>query len=81
MRFPRETDESLARDPQEADPRFAAAFVAASEQAARDLEGHPLHGGLGFCRVYWLRKKQILWEHFGIEWRSPADLNPFVLFE
>jgi len=65
----------------EADPRNAAALAAASEQAERDLKKHPLYGGLGFCRAFWLRKKQILWQQHGIEWLSPADRNPCILYE
>lgn len=81
MRFQREPHEALYRDPMAEDPRYAAAVAAASVQAERELERHPLNGGLGFCRVFWLRKKQILWQQHGIEWLSPADRNPCVLFE
>lgn len=80
-RSDRMTHAALYHDPMAEDPRFAAAVAAASAQAECELESHPLHGGLGFCRVFWLRKKQILWREHGIEWLSPADRYPFVLFE
>jgi hypothetical protein len=80
-RHGRQTHRALHHDPMAEDPRYAAAVAAASEQAERELERHPLHGGLGFCRVLWLRKKQILWQRYGIEWLSPSDRNPYVLFE
>ena len=76
-----ETLVALYHDPMADDPRYASAIADASARAERDLESHPLNGGLGFCRVFWLRKKQILWEDHGIEWRSPADRHPCVLFE
>ncbi len=77
----RETFRALYHDPMAEDPRYAEAVAAASAQAERELERHPLNGGLGFCRVFWLRKKQILWQRYGIEWLSPADRHPYVLFE
>lgn len=38
-------------------------------------------GYKGFCHKYWLTMKHILKEQFGIEWKSPADLNPNVHFD
>jgi len=81
MRSLRNPHDAFGHDPMEADARNAAVLAAASEQAERELKGHPLYGGLGFCRVLWLRKKQILWQQHGIEWLSPADRNPCVLYE
>ena len=37
--------------------------------------------GLGFCHMYWGTKKRILKEKYGIDWKSPAELNPFILFD
>lgn len=35
----------------------------------------------GFCHTYWHRKKQILKEEYGIDWKSPADMNPMICFD
>ena len=35
---------------------------------------------MGMCYSFWSRKKQILRERYGIEWKSPKDLNPFTLY-
>ena len=35
----------------------------------------------GFCHLYWGTKKKILKEQFGIEWQSPAELNPDINFD
>ena len=43
------------------------------------LPGNPLKRGL--CHLYWMYKKQILREKYGIEWRSPCDLTPHVIFD
>lgn len=37
--------------------------------------------GMGFCHAYWHEKAAVLSEQFGIEWRSPARMNPRVLFD
>lgn len=34
-----------------------------------------------FCHLYWGTKKKILKEQFGIEWQSPAELNPDINFD
>lgn len=38
-------------------------------------------GYMGFCHEYWWTKKRILKERYGIEWKSPVDLNPMVNFD
>ncbi|MBT3470833.1 MAG: hypothetical protein HOD72_14885 [Opitutae bacterium] len=43
------------------------------------LPGNPLKRGL--CHLYWMYKKQILLEKYGINWRSPSDLTPHVVFD
>lgn len=36
---------------------------------------------MGYCHKYWWTKKKILREKFGMEWKSPVDLNPEVDFD
>ena len=43
-----------------------------------ELEGTPR--GMGFCFSYWSTKRSVL-ESYGIEWRSPHQMNPRVLFD
>ena len=38
-------------------------------------------GHLGYCHRYWALKKQILKREYGIDWKSPAELNPGVIFD
>ena len=38
-------------------------------------------GYLGYCHSYWAVKKRILKEQYGIDWRSPAELNPHILYD
>lgn len=35
---------------------------------------------MGYCFAYWAEKRRILAEH-GIQWRSPAAMNPGVIFD
>lgn len=36
---------------------------------------------LGFCHTYWEVKKEVLWKKFGIEWQSPSDLHPRIIYD
>ena len=36
--------------------------------------------GMGICHRYWYRKKELLKE-YGIDWKSPAEINPDVRFD
>lgn len=38
-------------------------------------------GYVGFCHKYWWTKKNLLKEKYGIEWKSPVDMNPDVDFD
>jgi hypothetical protein len=37
--------------------------------------------GMGYCHLYWKAKREILKKDYGIDWQSPRDLNPGVLFD
>ena len=36
---------------------------------------------MGFCFLYWNAKRELLDEEYGIEWRSPSQMNPHVMFD
>ena len=36
--------------------------------------------GLGFCRVVWSYKQELLKEH-GITWYAPTEMNPDIMFD
>ena len=38
-------------------------------------------GDCRFCHQYWNIKKKILYEKYGIDWKSPVELNPTVRFD
>lgn len=35
----------------------------------------------GFCYVKWHMKKKVLKRDYGINWKSPSDLNPEINFD
>lgn len=38
-------------------------------------------GGFGTCHIYWSYKKEILKNDYNIDWMSPAELNPTIMFD
>jgi hypothetical protein len=69
---------NIEYDPIEDDPKYAAIFRAVNEQV-RSRYGSDTEGSS--VREMWEYKKRILRLEYGIAWRSPADLNPCVLFD
>ncbi len=68
----------LLFDPVERTEEFEDAIQEVEAECNAVLEGTPR--GMGFCFDYWSEKSRILAEH-GIKWRSPAVMNPHVLFD
>jgi len=38
-------------------------------------------GYLGYCHRFWEAKQRILKEEYNMDWKTPAQLNPNVLFD
>lgn len=74
---------SLKHDPQEDEPRLRVIILEAGEEAEAALtqEQHVATGQMGFCYVLWCRQKEILKNKHGIDWKSPEEMNPTVLFD
>lgn len=36
---------------------------------------------MGFCFMYWNAKRDLLKKKYGIDWRSPSQMNPRVIFD
>ena len=45
----------------------------------RRFANAPRH--MGFCFHYWSAEKELLKEKYDIEWRSPSQMNPGVMFD
>lgn len=65
-------------DPFMDDPAFAWAIKEAGDRASKEV-GHP--HVMGTCHLIWRRQKEILKEEFDIDWYSPAEMNPRVIFD
>ena len=59
----------------------AAEREAEANLAERKREFGPTGTRLGWCHAVWAEKKRILREKYGIEWRTPAEMNPRVAFD
>lgn len=68
----------LLFDPIERTETFEKVVMDVELECARRLEDHPR--GMGFCFAYWSERKDVLASH-GIQWRSPAVMNPRVIFD
>lgn len=70
---------SFVYDPQENDPAFQSKLEQAMQEAEENLAAVPR--GRGFCRHLWAETKRILREKYGLEWKTPGEMNPHVLFD
>lgn len=85
----REPEDALAvkHDPIEDDPRLKPMIAEADREAARQLaefrskRDPPGTPRLGDCHLYWAVKKDFLREKYGIEWRTPGEMNPGIAFD
>jgi len=75
----RATNVFFNRDPIERDPSFSEQIAQADEMAKLELKEQPRR--MGSCHTLWRTKKRILKEQFGIDWKTPAEMNPHVFFD
>lgn len=69
----------IKSDPVEWSEEYENVIDDANRKIYARLEDCP--AGMGFCHAYWLEKAHVLSEDYGIFWRSPAALNPGVMFD
>lgn len=66
-------------DPIENSPKYRKILAQADKEAKEICKNHV--GKLGYCHRFWAVKERILREKYGIEWKSPARMNPGVMFD
>lgn len=76
--FKKRYDRMLDFDPIERTPEWEKLFCEVEEECDRRLGDAPR--GMGFCFAYWSVRREVLEEH-GIQWQSPAAMNPHVMFD
>lgn len=68
----------LKSDPVQRTPEWEANYYEVEQECDRRLGDTPR--GMGFCFAYWSVLREVLSER-GIEWHSPSELNPRVIFD
>lgn len=68
----------IAIDPVEYSPKYLAIKKDLDKELA-PMRSHD--GGIGYCYSIWGRKKKILKEKYGIDWKNPHELNPWIIFD
>jgi len=85
-RIHRKKDESereshFNTDPNSTDPLRGPIVRFAGREAEAELLAAGHKGGMGFCHAIWKRQQVNLRERYGIEWKTPAQRNPFIRFD
>lgn len=50
-------------------------------EAEIELENHPQKNAMGFCHTLWATRKRILKEKYHIDWKTPVEQNPGIIFD
>jgi hypothetical protein len=66
------------KDPISDDPAYSWAIKEANRRAGEEIGGYKQ---MGDCHRIWRRQKQILKDEFGIEWFTPSEMNPHIIFD
>ncbi len=74
-----EQEGHLKSDPVRWTWRWEKVIDSVEEEVSRRLES--VQRGMGFCFAYWAEKKNVLRERHGIDWKTPSEMNPKVLFD
>ena len=74
----RKYERCLKFDPVERTEKWEKVIYDVEKECAEILKEEPK--GMGFCFSYWSTKASVLRKR-GIEWRSPASMNPGVMFD
>jgi len=71
-------EDRIKNDPIEKSDGYLRVELALERQIRNEIgEG----GYMGYCHKYWETKKRILMGKYGIDWKSPYDMNPGVFFD
>jgi hypothetical protein len=69
------------RDWKEFIPYYRRKIDMAGEEALKIMEESGKRYGIGSCHTYWGLKQDILKKKYKINWKSPADLNPWRIYD
>jgi len=69
----------ILHNPIEDDSQIAPLIKSAEKKAEKQIRAYGII--MGRCHMLWAAKRQILQEEYGVEWFSPAEMNPNVCFD
>lgn len=69
----------MRADPKEKDRKYRDIILKAEQEAERNVTIPK--DRLGYCHALWSEQKRILKEKYNIAWRTPAEMNPDVIFD
>lgn len=69
----------LRCDPVEYTYRWENIYYEVERRLDERFANAPRH--MGFCFKYWEAKRHLLKEEYGIDWKSPSQMNPRVMFD
>lgn len=71
----------LYYDPIEDDPKYAEVFSKIDAEVKTALDMPTKRKGRGYVHIFWGTKKRILKQKYNIDWRTPSELNPHIIFD
>lgn len=72
---------SIKHRPQEKEQEVDKLIRKAEREAKEILEKQGIKGGMGYCHMVWGLKKEILKNKYGIDWKSPSEMNPHINYD
>lgn len=69
----------LRCDPMEYTYRWEDIYYRMERKLKERFANAPRH--MGFCFKYWNAKQELLKQEYGIDWKSPSQMNPRVMFD
>lgn len=69
----------LRQDPIEFTYRWEDIYYDVEKRLNERFENAPRQ--MGFCFMFWNAKRELLKTEYGIDWKSPAQMNPRVMFD
>lgn len=71
----------IKNDPIENTPQFLKVVEEVNAEVTTALKEQGLEKKLGYIHQFWALKKKILKEKYDIDWKSPREMNPQVIFD
>lgn len=76
-------EDGLKIDPIEKDPQHKAIFEKIDDEVEEYIKKEMPNAprGMGYCHLFWDKKQELLKSKYKIKWRTPAEMNPEILFD